>query len=87
MSDIIITTGSITSAVRLKKRLNFLTHMNTAVIHTPTSINSGGCSYSVKTSLANLDLIKKLYNENKIVYKKIYSEDVINGESVFHDLS
>lgn len=87
MSDIIITTGSITSAVRLKKRLNFLTHMNTAVIHTPTSINSGGCSYSVKTSLANLDLIKKLYNENKIVYKKIYSEDVINGESVYRDLS
>lgn len=85
--NIIITTGSITSAVRLRKRLNLKGDMNASVIHTPSAINNSGCSYSVKTSHERLSLVMRLKQEGKINFRKIYEEDVSGGESVYRDIS
>ncbi len=87
MSNLIITTGSVTTAVRTAKKLNSISNVNASVIHTPPAINTGGCSYSVKTAPDNLELVKKLYQENKIRFRKIYIEDTVNGESVYRDIS
>ena len=87
MSNIIITAGAITTAVRLSKRLNSLGDMKASVIHTPTEINKGGCSYSVKTTLNRLPLVEQIIDEKRIKIKKIYIEDRIDGESVYRDLS
>lgn len=87
MSNIIITVGAITSAVRLEKKLNSLGDVKASVIHTPTEINKGGCSYSVKTTLNKLPLIEEIIAENRIKIKKVYIEDIINGESAYRDLS
>lgn len=87
MSNIIITAGAITTAVRLEKKLNSLGDVKASVIHTPTEINKGGCSYSVKTTLNKLSLIEEIIAENRIKIKKVYVEDIINGESAYRDLS
>lgn len=87
MSNIIITAGAITTAVRLEKKLNSLGDIKASVIHTPKEINKGGCSYSVKTTLNKLPLVEQIMSENRIKIKKIYIEDIINGEMVYRDLS
>lgn len=87
MSNIIVTVGSVTTAMRLNKKLKSFGDIRTTVIHTPSVINQGGCSYSIRTSKDSLPLIKRLQAEGKIRYRKIYSESIINEERVYHDLS
>lgn len=87
MSDLIITVGSITTAVRTEKKLNSAGISKTAVIHTPPVINSGGCSYSIRTGYANLPIVKKLIYDKKIKVRRLYHELVVNGERVYNAVS
>ena len=87
MLKLIITAGSITTAVRIKKKLNSLGDQSASVIHTPSFINSGGCSYSVRTEYKNISLIKKLSEEKQIQYRKLFSESDDNGGIEYHDIS
>ena len=87
MLKLIITVGSITTAVRIKKKLNSLGDWSSVVIHTPSFINSGGCSYSVKTDYKNLDLVKQLSEEKQIKYRKLFTESNDNGGTEYHDIS
>lgn len=87
MLKLIITAGSITTAVRIKKTLNSLGDKSASVIHTPSFINSGGCSYSVRTDYKNLSLVKNLFEERKIKYKKLFTESDDNGGTEYHDIS
>lgn len=87
MLKLIITAGSITTAVRIKKKLNSMGDINATVINTPSSINSGGCSYSVRTDYKNLNLVKELAVDKKIKYKKLYTQTNINGELVYNVIS
>lgn len=87
MSDLIITVGSVTTAVRLEKRLNAAGIINSAVIHTPAAVNSGGCSYSVRTPYKDLYTVKEVLEDKKLKYKRIYVEDKVDGESVYRALS
>jgi len=86
MSYLIITVGSITNALRLEKKINSIGIINTAVIHTPSQINSGGCSYSVRVPYKYFDAVGQLISDKKIKYKKLYLEEA-DGESVWRDLS
>ena len=87
MSNIIITAGSVTRAISISKKINSYSQNSATVIHTPSEINTGGCSYSVKTSSKNINLVKKLSSDNLIKYKKIYIESIIDGESVLREIS
>lgn len=87
MLKLIITAGSITTAVRIKKKLISLGDKGATVIHTPSFINSGGCSYSVKTDYKNLGLVKKLSEDNQIKYKKLFTQSDDNGGTEYHDIS
>ncbi len=87
MLNLIITAGSITTAVRIKKKLNSLGDISASVINTPAVINSGGCSYSVKTNYNNLNLVKNLAAEKKIKYRKLFCEKLVNGELIYNDIS
>lgn len=80
MPKLIITAGSITTAVRIKKQLNSVGDINATVINTPSSINQGGCSYSVRTDYNNLNLVKNLANEKKIKFRKLYMQTNTGGE-------
>ena len=87
MLKLIITAGSVTTAVRIKKKLISLGDKSATVIHTPSFINSGGCSYSVKTDYKNLDLVKRLAEEKQIKYRKLFQESDNNGGTEYHDIS
>ncbi|MDY3929452.1 MAG: DUF3343 domain-containing protein [Clostridia bacterium] len=87
MSNLIVTVGSVTTAVRLEKQLNNAGDLNAVVIHTPPAINSGGCSYSVKTSARNLSFVKQVIADKRIKVRKFYTEEFKNGESVYNALS
>ena len=87
MSNLIITCGSVTSAIRIKKKLNQISNFSAAVIHTPSEINSSGCSYSVKTSSNNYNNVISLKNANKISYSKLYIQENVAKEIVYRDIS
>lgn len=87
MSYIVITVGSITNAVRLEKKINSIGIINAAVIHTPSEIYSGGCSYSVRVPYRYYDAVTELLANKKLKYKKIFIEEEIDGERVWRDLS
>ena len=86
MPKLIITAGSITTAVRIKKMLNSIGDINATIINTPSSINSGGCSYSVKTSYNNLNMVRNLADEKKMKFRKLYMQTNEGGELVYHDI-
>ena len=87
MSNLIITVGSVTTAVRVSKKLNSYGIINTSVIHTPSTINSGGCSYSVRCDYTALENVLALAKSKKIKYRKLYKEDNVLGERVYYDIS
>lgn len=87
MSNLIITAGSVTAALRLEKKLNAAGIINSAVIHTPPAINSGGCSYSVRAPYKNLNLIKEVLADKKVKYRRLFTEETVNGERVYNALS
>ena len=87
MSNLIVTAGSVTTAIRLEKQLHYAGDLNAAVIHTPPAISTGGCSYSVRTSPDKLSLIKQIMSNKKIRVRKFYIEELVNGERVYSALS
>ena len=86
MSDIIIVVGSITSAVRLAKRVNSQSLKGAQVISTPTELrNNMSCSYAVKTALANEQIVRN--NLAGLNIRGIYIEEKSGKERSYHDIS
>ncbi len=70
----LITIGSITTATRAAKIIQSKTGIKGKVIHTPSEINRGGCSYSIRYNDDYEDLLRKVVRENRIPAKKWYKE-------------
>lgn len=83
-----ITVSSITTATRLKKRLEASTGYPAEIVHTPSRLNiSGECSYAVRADNRLAEIVKPLCSESGIRIKKIYTEEIRDGERVFNDIS
>ena len=83
-----ILVGSITTAMRLKRLLERNYGIPSDVMHTPSELNHGGCSYSVRTKIPNISSYAKIIAEEYgISIRKIYAEELVNGERVFHAIS
>lgn len=86
MSDIIIIVGSVTSAVRLAKRVNNMSISGAKVISTPAELQShSGCSYSVRTSLENEGIVRN--NLNGLNIRGIFIEKRDGKERSYYDIS
>lgn len=86
MSDIIVIVGSVTSATRLARRINSLTYDGAQVISTPVDLRShSGCSYSVRTSLKNENIVRS--NLNGLNIKGIFIEKRDGKERSYYDIS
>ena len=83
----LITVGSITTATRLTRIIERNSGFPAEVVHTPASINKGGCSYSVRFKDKYYDAVRKLVNEYSVPIKKIYSENTVNGKRVYNAVS
>lgn len=82
-----IVTGSITSALRLSKAVQNYSGLPASVVHTPSVLNRGGCSYSVKTDVDDIDIIKELAPNLGISIKGMYGERMGSEGRVFYDIS
>lgn len=82
-----ILVGSVSTATRLKKVVENIIGFPAYVVHTPSVLNQGGCSYSVRLDDRALDDIKRMADENEIQIKRIYIEEIKNGERVYNAVS
>ena len=80
----LVTIGSVTTASRAAKVIKKVLGINVQVIHTPTALNRGGCSYSIRFNENYYMSVKRVVSEYKIPTKKWYSE---SGGGVYNDLS
>ncbi len=87
MQKILITVGSVTTAARLEKYLRKRMGIRSSVVHTPSEINNGGCSYSLRIDEKFLDIVKTAISEAGIRVRKFYIEDYCEGEKKYHVIS
>ena len=79
--------GSVTTATRLKKAAEKIIGFPAYVVHTPSALNQGGCSYSVRVDDRALNEIRKIAGDNEIPIRRIYIERTVNGERVYDVVS
>ncbi len=79
--------GSSTMAARLKKSVEKIVGFPAYVVHTPSELRNGGCSYSVRLDDRALIEIRRIAVDNGINIKGIYTEKNENGERVFYAVS
>lgn len=82
-----ILVGSITAASRLKKLLERVAGYPAEVVHTPSGLNKGGCSYSVQADDRLQSMVAPFAEEHGIPVRKIYTMEIVNGERVYHVIS
>lgn len=82
-----IVVGSITMATRLSRVIEKNTGLPTKVVHTPSALREGGCSYSVYTSDKIYDIIHTILSDFDIHVKGIYIEKLVDGEREYRDIS
>ena len=80
----LVTIGSITTASRAAKVIRRVPGINVQVIHTPTQLNRGGCSYSIRFSDNYHMSVKRVISEYNIPVKRWYGE---SDGGVYNDLS
>lgn len=82
-----ILVGSSTTAERLKKSMEKALGFPAYVVHTPSAISTGGCSYCVRADDRALNEIRAIAKDNRIPIKNIYITKTENGERVYHAVS
>ena len=82
-----IVTGPITSAIRLSRAVERFTGTPAAVIHTPSQMNKGGCSYTVKTDMTDTEALRKIAADNGVTIKGIYGEKTSGKGREYYDIS
>lgn len=82
-----IVVGSSTMAERFKKAAERTIGFPAYVVHTPSAISTGGCSYSVRMDDRALYEVRRVAYNSGIPIKNIYITKTENGESVYHAVS
>ena len=76
MKKLLITVGAITTATRFARLIESKAGKHAAVIQTPSALNTGGCSYSIRISDADLAAAQAVSAKYKVPIRKVYK---ING--------
>lgn len=79
-----ILVGSSTTADRLRKVLERVLGYPAYVVHTPSAISRGGCSYCVQLSDRAIGEARQIAADNEIPIKNIYIVKTENGERVYN---
>ncbi len=87
MADILAVTGSITTSTRLARELERLGCLKARVVHTPSAISSGGCSYCVRIPEECITELLALRKKRSMKIKKLYRELSDGEERVYDDIS
>lgn len=82
MSDIYAAMGSVTTATRLSRELQ-RRGVAARVVHTPSEVNSGGCSYSVRVPYQQREALEETAAARRFRIRRMYASD---GEG-YYDIS
>ncbi len=83
----LITIGSITTATRAAKTIEKNLGISAQVVHTPSELNRGGCSYSVRINEKYELNVRRLVNQYKIPVRRWYREVYDGQRRVYNDIS
>lgn len=83
----LVTIGSITTATRFSRIIERKIGVPSEVMHTPSSIRKGGCSYSVRFDERYYERIRDIVKEYSVPVRRYYSEQMVDGRRVYHALS
>lgn len=86
MTYITASIGPITSAARLARKCRE-SGIEAGLMQTPAQINKGGCAYSVRFPPEALEAVKSISERYNIQLKKLFKEEKIGEEKVYHDIS
>lgn len=86
MQNVIFVIGSITTASRFRKIMEKLGCFSAEVIHTPSEISGGSCSYSVRAKYDCLVYGLQAAKDFDINIRKIYRE-IGERERTYDDIS
>lgn len=70
----LVTIGSVTTATRAANTIRNKLGIHVSVIHTPSELNHGGCSYSIKFNDNYMSAVKGVVSEYKIPVKRWYND-------------
>ena len=70
----LVTIGSVTTASRAANTIRKVLGINVGVVHTPSELNRGGCSYSIKFKDSYMSAVKGVGEEYNIPVRRWYSE-------------
>lgn len=87
MTDILAVTGSVTAATRLLRELERHGCINSRVVHTPTVLSNGGCSYSVRIGEECMQALNESAKIRRIKIKGIFKEYLEKGEYIYESIS
>lgn len=76
MEKLLITVGPVTTASRFSRLMERSAGKRASVVQTPSELNTGGCSYSIKINGNDLDDAKSISAQFGVPIRKIYR---ING--------
>lgn len=79
--------GSITTAVKLKKNIMRTSGITASVVHTPSDINKGGCSYSLRFKQEYIPIVRQCADNSHIVIKGLFLEKQNGKEKEYHAVS
>ncbi len=80
----LVTIGSVTTAARVAKTIENSLGVSVSVVHTPSELNNGGCSYSIRFNDRYESDILRLVTEYKVPVKKWYREIYDDGRRVYN---
>ena len=83
----LITIGSVTTASRFAKLIERELNLKSVVTHTPSELNKGGCSYSVRVLSDDCKGIKQLAEKYNVRIKHCYKETLTAEGRVYSVLS
>lgn len=83
----LITIGSITTATRAAKMIRQNLGIAADVVSTPTELNRGGCSYSVRFNDKYESGVRRIAGERKIPVRRWYKESQGSFGHIYNDIS
>lgn len=83
----LVTIGSATVATRVARTITKKLGIPVKVVSTPTALNRGGCSYSVKFNGIYASGVRRVVKEYNLPIRKWYEENGADFERVYDDLS
>lgn len=80
----LITIGSVTTAAKVAKTIENTLGVAVSVVYTPSELNKGGCSYSIRFNDKYESEVQQLVAEYKLPVRKWYTETYNGRRRVYN---